>query len=41
LIGRYLGRSTLDARACFEQMFALLRPHYAQRPATPPRIWRT
>jgi urease accessory protein len=41
LVGRYLGRSTLDARACFERMFALLRPHYAQRAATPPRIWRT
>jgi urease accessory protein len=41
LIGRYLGRSTLDARACFERMFALARPHYAGRVATPPRIWRT
>lgn len=41
VVGRYLGQSTLDARACFERMFALLRPHYAQRPAVPPRIWRT
>jgi urease accessory protein len=41
VVGRYLGRSTLDARACFERMFAVLRPHYAQRAATPPRIWRT
>ncbi len=41
LVGRYLGRSTLDARACFERMFSLLRPHYAGRAATPPRIWRT
>jgi urease accessory protein len=41
LVGRYLGHSTLDARACFEHMFATLRPHYAGRVATPPRIWRT
>jgi urease accessory protein len=41
LVARYLGRSTLDARACFERMFSLLRPHYAGRAATPPRIWRT
>jgi urease accessory protein len=41
LIARYLGRSTLDARACFERMFALSRPHYAGREATTPRIWRT
>jgi urease accessory protein len=41
LVARYLGRSTLDARACFERMFALSRPHYAGRVATPPRIWRT
>ena len=41
LVARYLGRSTLDARACFERMFVLLRPHYAARAATLPRIWRT
>jgi urease accessory protein len=41
LIARYLGHSTWDARACFERMFDLLRPHYAGRAATPPRIWRT
>jgi len=41
LIARYLGQSTLDARACFERMFAQLRPHYAGRAATSPRIWRT
>lgn len=41
LIARYLGHSTLDARASFECMFALLRPNYAGRSATPPRIWRT
>lgn len=41
LVARYLGQSSLDARACFERMFSLLRPHYAGRVATPPRIWRT
>jgi urease accessory protein len=41
LVARYLGHSTLDARACFERMFSLLRPHYAGRAATMPRIWRT
>lgn len=41
IVGRYLGASTLDARACFERMFRLMRPHYAQRGAVTPRIWST
>jgi urease accessory protein len=41
LTGRYLGHSTLDARASFERMFAALRPLYAKRAAVTPRIWRT
>jgi urease accessory protein len=41
IVGRYLGGSTLDARACFERMFSLLRPHYAQSAAVAPRIWST
>lgn len=41
LTGRYLGHSTLDARASFERMFAALRPLYAKRAAITPRIWRT
>jgi urease accessory protein len=41
LLGRYLGRSTLDARASFESMFAALRPLYANSAAITPRIWRT
>jgi urease accessory protein len=41
IVGRYLGATTLDARACFERMFRLLRPHYAQCAAVTPRIWST
>jgi hypothetical protein len=41
VVGRYLGASTLDARACFEHMFKLLRPYYAGSAAVIPRIWRT
>lgn len=41
LLGRYLGASTLDARGCFERMFALLRPLYADSAAMKPRIWQT
>lgn len=41
LLGRYLGPSTLDARATFERMFAVLRPLYASAAAVTPRIWRT
>jgi urease accessory protein len=41
IVGRYLGASTLDARACFEDMFRLLRPLYARSVAVTPRIWRT
>lgn len=41
VLGRYLGPSTLDARAHFESMFAALRPLYAQCEAITPRIWRT
>lgn len=41
LLARYLGASTLDARATFEHMFSLLRPLYAGSPAVKPRIWHT
>ena len=41
VLGRYLGCSTLDARARFESMFAALRPLYADSAAITPRIWRT
>jgi urease accessory protein len=41
IVGRYRGASTLDARACFERMFRLLRPRYAQSAAVTPRIWST
>jgi hypothetical protein len=41
VLGRYLGPSTLDARAHFESMFGALRPLYAQSQAITPRIWRT
>jgi urease accessory protein len=41
VLGRYIGRSTLDARARFESMFAALRPRYADSAAITPRIWRT
>jgi urease accessory protein len=41
LLGRYLGSSTLDARASFESMFGVLRPLYTSGTAITPRIWRT
>jgi len=41
LLGRYLGASTLDARATFERMFAVLRPLYAGSTVVTPRIWHT
>lgn len=41
ILGRFIGISTLDARAAFERMFEALRPLYADAPAVPPRIWRT
>lgn len=41
LLGRYLGASTLDARATFERMFSALRPLYAGRAPVTPRIWHT
>ena len=41
VLGRYLGHSTLDARARFESMFAALRPLYADSAPITPRIWRT
>jgi urease accessory protein len=41
LIARFLGGSTREARALFEQAYAVLRPLYAGRQAVHPRIWST
>lgn len=38
---RYLGDCTEEARRFFEQVWAVLRPWYAQRKAVRPRIWST
>jgi urease accessory protein len=41
LVCRYLGHHGERARAVFEQIWTLLRPGLAGRPACAPRIWRT
>lgn len=41
LLARFLGVSTLEARAAFEQLFHALRPLYANTTPIVPRIWRT
>lgn len=41
LVCRYLGAHVDEARRCFEQAWALLRPAVLQRPACAPRIWAT
>lgn len=41
LLVRYLGYSTERARQYFENIWALVRPLYADRAACPPRIWKT
>ena len=40
-VARYLGDDGEAARAVMAQVWALLRPHLLDRPACPPRIWRT
>lgn len=41
IVARYLGASTREAREMFLLLWALLRPVFLQRKATPPRIWFT
>jgi urease accessory protein len=41
LVARYLGDSTEEAFEAFTAAWSLLRPVYAGRAATPPRIWST
>jgi urease accessory protein len=41
LVARYLGDSTEEAFEAFTAAWSLLRPAYAGRPATVPRIWST
>jgi urease accessory protein len=41
LIGRYLGTSAAAARHYFTELWRMLRPALAFRPAVPPRIWNT
>jgi len=41
LVCRYLGHHGERARTVFDQVWALLRPGLAGRPACAPRIWRT
>lgn len=41
LVARCLGGEAADARAWFEALWAWLRPRVFDRPACPPRIWRT
>jgi urease accessory protein len=38
---RYVGQSAQCARQYFEQLWRILRPWYAQREVTRPRIWNT
>lgn len=38
---RYIGRSSQSARHYFEALWHILRPWYANRPASRPRIWNT
>jgi urease accessory protein len=41
LVARYLGPSGERARACFRELWSVLRPLLLQRPAVAPRIWAT
>jgi urease accessory protein len=41
LVARYLGPSTERARACFTQLWQLLRSQLVGQPAITPRIWLT
>ncbi len=41
LVARWVGRSTEEGRALFEQLWSALRPWYAGRAALMPRIWAT
>lgn len=41
VIARYLGHSAEQARACFIEVWRLVRPWLASRPVVLPRIWRT
>jgi urease accessory protein len=41
LVARYLGNSSERARRYFSELWHLLRPWFAGRPACPPRIWNT
>jgi urease accessory protein len=38
---RYVGQSAQSARHYFEQLWHILRPWYAGREVTRPRIWNT
>lgn len=40
LLCRYRGHSTTDARRWFTAVWQQLRPHYAQRGVTVPRVWQ-
>jgi urease accessory protein len=40
LLCRYRGQSTDEARRWFTRVWALLRPHYADKTVTVPRVWQ-
>ena len=40
-VARYLGESMESALHCFSALWAVLRPLLVERPAVPPRVWRT